>query len=57
MRALFLALALTLGFGTIACHTSAEYVPPLRLLGDGVPADLPPLAADDFAVLRLIVNG
>ena len=57
MRMLSLALTLTLGIATIACRTGAEYVPPLRSLGEGVPADLPALEASDFAVLRLVVNG
>lgn len=57
MRILSLAITLTLGIATIACRTGSEYVPSLRSLGDGVPADLPALAASDFAVLRLIVNG
>ena len=57
MRTLFLALTLMLGTVTIACRTGAEYVPPLRSLGEGVPADLPALGASDFAVLRLVVNG
>lgn len=57
MRALFLALSLMLGSATIACRSGGEYVPPLRSIGEGVPADLPALGASDFAVLRLVVNG
>ena len=57
MRILSLALTLTLGVAAIACRTGGEYVTPLRSLGEGVPADLPALAASDFAVLRLVLNG
>ncbi|MFY9344328.1 MAG: hypothetical protein WAT39_17685 [Planctomycetota bacterium] len=39
------------------CRGGAEYVPPFRALGDGVPPDLPDLAAGDFAVLRLAIHG
>lgn len=39
-----------------AC-ASKEYVPPLKPVGEGVPKDLPALAEQDFAALRLTING
>lgn len=34
-----------------------EVIPPLRPVGEGVPKDLPALGPDQFAVVRLIING
>ncbi|MEK7465770.1 MAG: hypothetical protein AAB074_00010 [Planctomycetota bacterium] len=39
------------------CGGQGEYVPPLRPLGPGIPADLPELAPGQWAAMRLVVNG
>lgn len=53
------AMVLVLGVGTLAagCQGSGEYIPPLKPLGEGVPADLPALGSDDFTIVRLVING
>lgn len=49
-----LALAVTAAAG---CKGGGEYIPPLKPVGNGVPADLPALGKEDYATLRIIVNG
>ena len=41
----------------LAACASKEYVPALKPMSDGVPKDLPVLAEQDFAALRLTING
>ena len=57
MRHTTMGLALVTLLGLAACSGSGEYIPPLKTVGDGVPSDLPALAADEAAVLRLTING
>jgi predicted small lipoprotein YifL len=51
---------IALVFATLAaagCKGGGEYIPPLKPVGDGVPGDLPALEKEEFAALRIIVNG
>ena len=39
------------------CRATPEAIAPLRHVGAGVPSDLPVLGGDDFAIIRLVING
>lgn len=54
-----LKLAISALFATLVagCGGTGERIAPLRPLGEGIPADLPPLAPGQWAVMRLVVNG
>ena len=56
MRQTWLMFVLVLG-ALGACKATGETIPPIRPLGPGVPLDLPALGEDDFAIVRLVING
>lgn len=57
MRHAWMGLALLGLIGLGACKGGGEYVPPMKPLGEGMPADLPALSEQDFAAVRLTING
>ena len=56
MRHAWMGLALLGLIGLGSCK-GGEYVPPMKPLGEGMPADLPALSEQDFAAVRLTING
>lgn len=57
MRHTTMGFAIVTLLGLASCSGVREYIPPMKSVGDGVPSDLPALAADEAAVLRLTING
>lgn len=56
MRQTWVLFVLVLGV-LGACKATGETIAPIRALGPGVPSDLPALGENDFAVVRLVING
>jgi hypothetical protein len=57
MRFASTAFVLTLCILGAGCQSGGEVIPPRASVGPGVPADLPALGQDEFAVVRLVING